>query len=76
LRTSFSNGLARVRIGHKYGFVNTQGEVVIKADFLAAENFEDGLCYVETANTVGYINSSGEYVWQGRYVDSRRGSMR
>lgn len=44
---SFSNGLAAVRTGELWGFINTQGEMVIPCQFLAADYFtKSGKCMV------------------------------
>ena len=74
--SDFRCGLALVRVGNEYGFINHDGDFVIPPRFISAEDFQNGLCYVESTKTVGYINVAGEFVWQGPYVESRRGSLR
>ena len=43
---SFSEGLAAVRIGENWGFINKAGEVVIKLQFDKATDFHNGLAVV------------------------------
>lgn len=67
---SFSEGLADVsKDGNKFGFINTQGEIVIpcqyegystEGDMLEFNDFHDGVCLVQTQNI--YINKKNEIV--------------
>ncbi len=67
---SFSEGLAAVsKDGNKFGFINTQGEIVIpcqyegystEGDMLEFNDFHDGVCLVQTQNI--YINKKNEIV--------------
>ncbi|MBV9211753.1 MAG: WG repeat-containing protein, partial [Acidobacteria bacterium] len=52
----FSEGLAAVRVNHKWGFIDKQGRFVIKPQFEAAKQFSDGLARFKQGDLWGYIN--------------------
>ena len=60
----FSEGLAPIETkGKKFGFVNTKGEVVIPANFLAVGYFKNGLAWAKTMDEkLGYIDQEGNWV--------------
>lgn len=59
----FAEGLAAVRNSNdKWGFVNTQGEMVITPQYDDAQAFSEGLAAVRMGNKYGYINHEGQYV--------------
>ena len=71
---SFSDGMGRVRIGDKYGFVDRTGQLVIAAKYDKAEDFHNGLAKVTIIvknpreplrNKVrhAYIDKQGKVVW-------------
>jgi len=66
----FSEGLAAVKIGDKWGFINTGGELVIEPVYDFAANFEDSLCSVQINDRWGLIDIYGnkivEPVFQNR----------
>ncbi|MEO0583612.1 MAG: WG repeat-containing protein [Bacteroidota bacterium] len=53
----FSNGLAYVQIMTKYGYINPQGELVIKPQFLEARDFS------EERAAVRQVTEDGERKW-------------
>lgn len=57
---NFSDGLAVVRINHKYGYIDTSGKIVIPAEFLFADDFKDGKAFIRNKHKVdGLIDKSG-----------------
>lgn len=60
----FSEGLAPFEIKNKrVGFVNTEGKVVIHANYLNVGYFINGLAWArDLSRKVGFINKSGEWV--------------
>ena len=59
---SFSEGLARIKLNGKYGFINTIGEVVIPYSFEEVDSFSDGLAKIKLNDKYGFINKIGETV--------------
>ncbi len=49
---SFSEGLARVKTGGKWGYIDKQGKLVIEPKLDEAERFSDGLALVRTYQSV------------------------
>jgi hypothetical protein len=56
----FSEGLAGVRIGDHYGFIDLEGEIVIKPRFDFVGSFYQGLAEVMVDGRAGVINRFGE----------------
>jgi len=67
---SFTEGLAPYKVADKtFGFVGTDGKVVIKAQFSSVGYFVDGLAWAKTIDRkVGYINKKGEWVIQPKFL--------
>jgi hypothetical protein len=65
---SFSEGLAPVKIGTKWGYINPVGQLVIKAQFEDAAQFSEGLAAVKTGGKVGFINPKGEWVIAPKFL--------
>lgn len=61
--TGFSLGLAAVKRGDKYGYINKKGEMIIAAQFDYAENFKDNMLAVVKMNgKFGAIDLKGDIV--------------
>lgn len=59
----FSEGLAWVRLGDKFGFINTQGNIVIAPRFDFVQNFEHNLAHVaDWPHGWFYINRFGHLI--------------
>jgi len=67
---SFSEGLAKVKLNDKFGFIDATGKVVveIKYDYLAA--FSEGLAYVALNDKFGFIDTTGKVVIEIEYDDA------
>lgn len=63
------NGLALVRNGLLYGYVNAKGEIVIPAQFEEARGFSEGLAAVKKGNKWGFINTSGSIVISTQFAE-------
>lgn len=65
--TAFSESLAAVRVGEKWGYVDHSGSWVILPRFTHAEPFWHGLASVvfDTGQS-GYLDHNGSVVWQDR----------
>ena len=68
---SFSGGLARVRKGELWGFIDTAGVEVVPPRFEEARPFSEGLAAVMQEGLWGFVDSSGALVIEPAWPDSR-----
>ena len=61
------NGIARVKIGDKYRFINKQGQFITGLEFDNAGDFKSGVARVKVGDLWGLINDKGEYVVEPKY---------
>ena len=61
----FSEDLAAVKMGDKWGFIDNTGKLVIQLMAMQrVEDFRNGLAFVTTTDgKYGYIDKTGKYVW-------------
>lgn len=75
---NFANGVALVKLNGKFGYINKNGEYIIKPTLEYAQSFSNqsmnyssygfayllhDLAYVVSDTREGYINTKGEFVW-------------
>lgn len=60
--TEFSEGLAPVQKNGKYGYIDSNGKVVIPLQYDWCDKFSDGLAPVEKDGRYGYIDRTGKMV--------------
>jgi hypothetical protein len=58
----FSNGLAPVKKGMKWGYIDIKNQLIIEYKFDDANPFSEGLAAVKLNGKKGYINMKGEVV--------------
>lgn len=63
----FSEGLAAVKIGRKWGYVNGRHTLVIKPRFTLASSFSEGLAAVKHGGKWGYIDKNGAWAIKRRF---------
>ncbi|HEY0003193.1 MAG TPA: WG repeat-containing protein [Pyrinomonadaceae bacterium] len=68
---NFSEGMSLVRDGLKWGFVNSEGEIVATG-FEAEKTFSEGLAAVQLGGKWGFIDKSGRLVIQPRFDEAER----
>lgn len=68
----YSDGLARVMINGKHGFINKLGKLTIPIQFEDATDFAEGLAGVQIKNKWGFINTSGKIVIKPTYAKVRK----
>jgi len=59
---NFSEGLAEVQTGEKWGYIDRSGRMVIRPRFQAAKYFSEGLASVKVNDRWGYIDRTGKMV--------------
>ena len=64
------NGLIKVRLDGKYGFINKDGEEIIPCKYEDADAFSDGLAKVKSAEGWGFVNENGEEIIPCKYEDA------
>jgi hypothetical protein len=52
----FSEGLARVQVGEKWGFIDKTGNLVIQPQFDEASEFSEGLARVRIGDKWGFVS--------------------
>lgn len=58
----FNYGLACVKVGDKWGFINQQGEMVIEPQFDSRGKFYQGVFAVNKDGKYGFIDTTGQWV--------------
>ena len=61
------NGLVKVKLDGKYGFINEDGEEIIPCKYEDADAFSDGLARVQSAEGWGFVNENGEEIIPCKY---------
>ena len=61
---NFSDGLIPFRLeGKMFGYLNTKGEIAIKAQFMTVGYFVDGVAWARDSNDkLGYIDKEGKWI--------------
>ena len=67
IRYYFSEGLARVFLVKKLGFINKRGEIVIECKYEDAKDFTNGLAAVKINGLWGFIDHEGTMVIEPRF---------
>lgn len=66
---SFSEGLAAVKVGNKWGFINADGELKIEPAYDFVGSFKNSLCDIKLNNRWGLIDNSGNEVVKPDFED-------
>lgn len=66
----FSEGLARVMIDRKYGYIDKNGDLIIDAQYDSASKFTFGLAAVSKNGKAGFIDDNGNEVVDLVYKDA------
>ncbi|HEY1053972.1 MAG TPA: WG repeat-containing protein, partial [Emticicia sp.] len=59
--------LFRIIENNKVGFIDSTGKVIIKPQFLNADNFSEGLAAARINGTYGYIDETGAFAIEAKY---------
>jgi hypothetical protein len=63
----FSEGLAAVEYGGKWGFIDKTGKFMVDPQYEVVYDFSEGLAAVRTGHKWGYIDPAGNMVIQPQY---------
>lgn len=63
----FGSKLVAVKVNGKWGFMDSKGNMAIKAIFEEAHNFTEGLAPVLNNGKWGYINTNGDFLVSAQY---------
>lgn len=63
----FKEGLARVNLAAKYGFVDKFGREVVPLKYTSASDFSEGMAVVSVNDKAGYVDTSGKEVIPLKY---------
>lgn len=58
----FYDGLARIQLGNRFGFVNEKGDVIIPVKYFGAYDFSEGRARVYINGHWGVINNKGQFI--------------
>jgi WG containing repeat len=70
---NFSEGVAFVKLGSKWGLINKEGKIIINPQFDESGDFSEGLAQVKIGDKWGYIDKKGNMVIQPTF--NRAGSF-
>lgn len=63
----FIEGIAKARIGNKYGFIYPTGKIAIPIEFDYCEEFSNGYALIKQQEKWGAINKHGEIIIEPRF---------
>jgi hypothetical protein len=65
----FSEGLAPIRSGGKWGFIDQEGRLIIGFRFDSVSDFEGGICRAEFGSSVVYIDRDGTELFRATNIE-------
>ncbi len=68
--TSFTEGMARIKVGKLFGFIDVTGKLVVPARYPAASDYSEGLARVMVGSKWGFIDKSGRMVIPAIFSDA------
>lgn len=66
----FYEGLAKVKLNSKWGFIDNKGEIIIPIEYESAGTFSNGLASVRKSNKEGFIDKLGSEVIKAIYNET------
>ena len=63
----FSEGLALVKVGNLFGYIDSTGSMAIQPIYARGQNFRHGLAVIEIEERSGVINKAGELLVPARF---------
>ncbi|MEA5599572.1 WG repeat-containing protein [Nostoc sp. UHCC 0252] len=71
----FSEGMAAVKMGYKWGYIDKTGKLITRLRFDATKPFSQGLALVKISNKYGYIDKTGKLIIALQFDDARSFSL-
>jgi phosphatidylserine/phosphatidylglycerophosphate/cardiolipin synthase-like enzyme len=71
----FSGGLAAVRVGDNWGYIDASGKLAIQPAYREAGEFSDGLAAARFKGKFGFIDQKGNCVVQPRFINAGKFSQ-
>ncbi len=68
----FSEGLAQVKVGHNYGYVDTEGQLVIPVQFDGCAPFSEGFASGHVGDEVRVFDRTGRLLFATAYRSATR----
>lgn len=68
---SFKDGLAKVKMGYKWGFIDKSGKLISRLQFDEAELFSEGLALVRIGSKYGYLDKTGKLVIPAQFNEAK-----
>lgn len=65
---AYFQGLAKIKSNHKWGFVDTTGNVVVPPKYDEVSNFVDGLAKVRVGRKWGLVDTKGTVIIKPTFV--------
>ncbi len=65
----FHNGMARMRKGGRWGYINNEGIEIIKVHYNATYEFNDSVAAVQWSGSWGFIDKQGAYIFKNTYPE-------
>lgn len=62
LQGPFCNGISKVRMNKKWGYIKKDGSTLVKPKYTEAESFEDGVARVRNIKGWGLIDTTGKEI--------------
>ncbi len=67
----FSEGLAKVQVGEKWGYVDRSGRMIIKPQFQEVSYFAENLASIKLDDKWGYIDRTGKIVIAPKFQEAK-----
>jgi hypothetical protein len=63
----FIEGIAKARIGNKFGFIYPTGKIAIPVEFDYCEEFSNGYAFIKQQDKWGAINKDGKIIIEPKF---------
>lgn len=64
----FENGIARIIVNEKWGFISLDGKIIIEPEYEYCTCFENNIAIIQQNNLFGYIDNTGKILLTPKYI--------